>query len=108
MRTEKRVAARVKAARINPVPLIATGALILALAAAALPARAETVIKSYGISTFGDLKLPADFAHLPYVNPDAPKGGTYRWGEAGSYDSFNPFVTRAAPRSASLPWWSRR
>ena len=44
MRTEKRVAARVKAARINPVPLIATGALILALAAAALPARAETVI----------------------------------------------------------------
>ena len=92
MRTEKRVAARVKTARINPVPLIATGVLILALAAAALPARAETVIKSYGISTFGDLKLPADFAYLPYVNPDAPKGGEISEWSPGSFDSFNPYA----------------
>ena len=57
----------------------------------------EKVIVAHGISTFGDLKYPADFKHLDYVNPDAPKGGTYRWGEAGSYDSFNPYVTKGRP-----------
>jgi microcin C transport system substrate-binding protein len=30
---------------------------------------------SHGLSIFGDLALPADFTHFPYVNPDAPKGG---------------------------------
>ena len=58
----------------------ATGALILALAAHTLAAHAQDkVIVSHGISTFGDLKLPADFTHLPYVNPDAPKGGISGW-----------------------------
>lgn len=32
--------------------------------------------ETYGLSTFGDLALPRDFAHLPYVDPQAPKGGT--------------------------------
>ncbi len=31
--------------------------------------------ETHGLSIFGDLALPADFAHLPYVNPQAPKGG---------------------------------
>lgn len=31
----------------------------------------------HGMSAFGDLALPADFPHFPYVNPDAPKGGTF-------------------------------
>jgi microcin C transport system substrate-binding protein len=31
----------------------------------------------HGISAFGDLKYPADFAHFDYVNPDAPKGGFF-------------------------------
>ena len=31
----------------------------------------------HGISAFGDLKYPADFKHLDYVNPGAPKGGTF-------------------------------
>ena len=46
---------------------------------------------------YGDPALPPDFVSLPQVNPDAPKGGSYRWGEAGSYDSFNPFVTKGRP-----------
>jgi microcin C transport system substrate-binding protein len=74
------------------VPMAATGALILALAALALPARAETVITSHGISTFGDLRLPADFTHLPYANPDAPKGGEISEWAPGSFDSFNPYA----------------
>ncbi len=31
--------------------------------------------ESHGMSIFGDLKYPADFAHFDYVNKDAPKGG---------------------------------
>jgi len=51
----------------------------------------------HGIAMYGDPALPPDFVSLPQVNPDAPKGGSYRWGEAGSYDSFNPFVTKGRP-----------
>src|SRR6185437_13908525 len=31
----------------------------------------------HGLSSFGDLKYPADFPHLDYVNPGAPKGGLF-------------------------------
>ena len=31
----------------------------------------------HGISAFGDLKYPADFPHLDYVDPKAPKGGMF-------------------------------
>jgi len=31
----------------------------------------------HGISAFGDLKYPPDFAHFDYVNPNAPKGGVF-------------------------------
>ncbi|MER8385965.1 extracellular solute-binding protein [Mesorhizobium sp. M1428] len=50
-----------------------------AAAAAWLPGRAfatiPTGVKLHGLSAFGDLKYPPDFAHFDYVNPDAPKGG---------------------------------
>lgn len=39
-------------------------------------------------------KYPADFKHLDYVNPDAPKGGTLRTAATGSFDSFNPYIVR--------------
>ena len=100
MRTGKRTATRAVAARSMVGPVVVTGSLILALAAIALPARAETVIKSHGISTFGDLALPADFTHLPYANPDAPKGGEISQWSPGSFDSFNPYTI--AGNSAAL------
>jgi len=52
------------------------------------------MIKSHGISTFGELKYSADFPHLDYVNPDAPKGGEISiWG-FGSFDSMHPYTTK--------------
>lgn len=33
--------------------------------------------ETHGISAFGDLKYPADFKQLDYVNVDAPKGGLF-------------------------------
>ena len=32
----------------------------------------------HGLSTFGALKYEADFTHLEYANPNAPKGGKAR------------------------------
>ncbi|HEV2558355.1 MAG TPA: extracellular solute-binding protein [Microvirga sp.] len=49
------------------------------LASAALPRAAFAQAgeaESHGLSSFGDLALPADFRHFAYVNPQAPKGGT--------------------------------
>lgn len=76
------------------------GAAILgagALLAASGFARADshqTIIESHGYSFFGDLKYPADFPHLDYVNPDAPKGGEIsQWGQ-GTFDSFNLYTRK--------------
>ena len=73
---------------------------ILALAFMAAAAHAQT-IKSHGISTFGELSLPADFEYLPYVNPNAPKGGemSFAW-SSGSFDSMHPYSRKG--RSAVL------
>ena len=59
--------------------VLALGAGVLALAparrAAAIEAGGE--IETHGLSAFGDLKYPADFTHLGYVDPHAPKGGMF-------------------------------
>jgi len=71
-----------------------TGALLAVGAAlVALPGRAQdaTIITSHGYSTFGELKYPADFAHLDYVNPDAPKGGEISIWAQGTFDTMNPY-----------------
>ncbi|MGA2125378.1 MAG: ABC transporter substrate-binding protein, partial [Xanthobacteraceae bacterium] len=39
----------------------------------------EDETERHGLSAFGDLKYPADFHHVDYVNPLAPKGGTFSW-----------------------------
>ena len=39
-------------------------------------------------------KYPANFKHVEYVNPDAPKGGTFRKATFGSFDSLNPFINK--------------
>jgi microcin C transport system substrate-binding protein len=89
-----RSAVRTKAVdrRASVLQGMGAGFLAVMLAGYAVAARAETVITSHGISTFGDLRLPADFSHLPYVNPDAPKGGEISQWSPGSFDSFNPYA----------------
>jgi microcin C transport system substrate-binding protein len=46
----------------------------------------------HALSTFGDVKYPADFKRFDYVNPDAPKGGSVRQFELGTFDNFNIVV----------------
>ena len=42
----------------------------------------------------GEPALPATFTHMPYANPDAPKGGRLAQGILGTFDSLNPFIVR--------------
>src|ERR1700736_2473189 len=50
--------------------------------------------QSYAIAMHGVPALPADFAHMPYANPDAPKGGRLVQGILGTFDSLNPLIVR--------------
>ena len=74
------------------------GALALPLATSA-PQRfarvsAQTVeaVWRHGLSLFGEVKYPPDFAHFDYVNPQAPKGGRARQIALGTFDNFNMVV----------------
>jgi len=87
---------------------LGSGALIVGLAVAAGMARAQEapaggaaeVVVAHGISTFGELKYPADFPHLDYVNPEAPKGGEIAEWAPGGFDSMNPYSVKG--RAAAL------
>ncbi|MFY7959333.1 MAG: extracellular solute-binding protein [Elsteraceae bacterium] len=51
----------------------------------------------HGLAMHGAPKYPADFKHLDYMNPDAPKGGDVRFASIGTFDSLNPFILRGVP-----------
>ena len=75
----------------RPIVLALLGAAMAATAYAAEPE------PRHGLSTFGDLKYPANFTHFDYADPNAPKGGTLSLtGTAAklSFDSLNPFILK--------------
>jgi microcin C transport system substrate-binding protein len=61
--------------------------LAIALCAFATGAAADEWM--HAASLIGTPKYPADFKHFDYVNPDAPKGGTVRRSDTGTFDSLN-------------------
>ena len=77
-----------------------TGAALAVVMGIQSARAAEDVTISHGISTFGDLRYPADFAHLAYVNPNAPKGGEMSLATLGGFDSMNPYSIKG--RAAAL------
>lgn len=65
------------------------------------PANANTEpVCQHALTLYGETpKYPADFSHLDYVNPGAPKGGTLRQAALGTFDSLNPFIIQGTPAS---------
>lgn len=55
---------------------------------------------AHGIAMIGEPALPPDFTHLPYANPDAPKGGKITYGVVGTFESMNPFIVQGGTTSA--------
>ncbi|WP_457650410.1 extracellular solute-binding protein [Profundibacter sp.] len=65
----------------------------------------QKIIKSHGISTFGELKYPADFPYFDYVNPDAPKGGEFSTWGFGTFDSLTPYILKGNPATLSTAFF---
>lgn len=59
---------------------------------AALLASPASAAPQQGIAMHGEPALAPGFTHFPYVNPNAPEGGSLREALVGSFDSLNPFI----------------
>jgi peptide/nickel transport system substrate-binding protein len=78
---------------------LALGALLLVSS----PVFAEpTPIPTHGIAMHGEPALSPGFGHLPYANPDAPKGGRLTVGVQGTFDSLNPFNVKAGSAAQGI------
>ena len=78
---------------------------LAALVATASPRRAAEADEpppTYAIAMHGAPALAPDFAHLPYVNPDAPKGGRLALAYLGAFDSLNPYNVKALSTAQGL------
>ena len=75
--------------------LLAAGLLVATFQSAA------QATPQHGIAMHGEPALAVDFKNLPYVNPDAPQGGSLRQAITGSFDSLSPFIVKGAPVMAT-------
>src|SRR5579875_3829740 len=81
------------------------GVLGLAGARRAQAAAQPDVTISNGLTVLGKPKLPNGFPYFPYVNPNAPKGGSVTVAAVGNFDSFNPYILRGtAAQGLTGPW----
>ena len=88
-----------------------TGSTIRAFLCAALfllaAAAGQTLASAVGppagaIAMHGEPALPPGFDHLPYVNPQAPKGGELNLAYLGAFDSLNPYNVKALSTAQGL------
>lgn len=77
--------------------LIRAGALALLVSTVMFPAAAFASGAQHAIAMHGAPAMPADFTAMPYVKPDAPKGGRLTFGVPGTFDTVNPLVVRGLP-----------
>lgn len=55
-------------------------------------ALADSLPATHAIAMHGEPALAPGFAHLPYADPAAPRGGRITFGIQGTFDSLNPLV----------------
>jgi microcin C transport system substrate-binding protein len=80
-------------AALTPALGTLAGVPFIEMAKAQIAAQAPADLQwRHALSLFGDIKYPADFKRFDYVNPDAPKGGTVRQFQSGTFDNFNIVV----------------
>ncbi|NIR29488.1 MAG: ABC transporter substrate-binding protein [Gammaproteobacteria bacterium] len=70
-------------------------------------ARAEQVgdgdiIRAHAIALHGEPKYGPAFEHFDYVNPAAPKGGSVRLAQIGTFDNLNPFILKGSSAAGLL------
>lgn len=82
--------------------LLTLGAYSFAIAQAQ-DTEQQNIIKATALAEFGEPALADGFTHLPYANPDAPKGGSIVLSDFGTFDTLNPYVLKGQwPSSIGL------
>jgi microcin C transport system substrate-binding protein len=76
-------------------------ALLLAFLVLFQSPAAQAQAPVHALAMHGTPKYAADYKHLDYINPNAPKGGTFRQSVVGTYDSLNPFIVKGVPASGT-------
>ena len=82
--------------------VVGMGAGAVICVAAGARAQPADEAEHHGMSSFGDLKYPADFSHFDYVDPNAPKGGIFSQIGPGTiynqngqtFNSLNSYILR--------------
>jgi len=69
---------------------------------AATFARAQIAPPAGAIAMHGEPALKPGFLHLPYANPDAPKGGRLDLAFLGAFDSLNPYNVKSLTTAQGL------
>lgn len=73
---------------------------LLGIAAAtmvmALPVAQALAEPRHAIAMHGEPALGEDYAHLPYADPGAEKGGRIDYAVQGTFDSLNPFIVQGS------------
>jgi peptide/nickel transport system substrate-binding protein len=75
------------------VVFVAAG-LLAPVSVSLTPGGARAAEPRHAIAMHGEPAMPAGFTHLPYANPDAPKGGRLVQGVLGTFDSLNPLIVK--------------
>ena len=73
------------------------GVLAKALLVALIAVGSPLAWAAHAYAQFGDIKYPPGFAHFDYVNPEAPKGGSFSLVpplRISSFDKYNPYTLR--------------
>ena len=71
--------------------------IMLALAGLFVPVNASMAqepVWRHATALIEEPKYPEGFAHFEYANPEAPKGGTLKLSEEGTFDSFNAILAK--------------
>ncbi len=68
-------------------------------------AAAPDVTISNGLTVLGKPQLPNGFPYFPYVDPQAPKGGSVTLASVGNFDSFNPYILRGTAAQGMTGAW---
>jgi peptide/nickel transport system substrate-binding protein len=91
--TESNQRAALRVSRCSRVRSFFCGVLAFGISLATY-ASGVSAAESYAIAMHGAPALSANFTHMPYANPDAPKGGRLVQGLLGTFDSLNPLIVR--------------
>src|SRR5690348_3865109 len=86
--------------------ILAGGAALWVGAPAILRAQSSSKVHvGHGLAMHGEPRYGVDAGPPDFVNPDAPAGGSVKFGTLGTYDSLHPFTLKGVPAAGIGTLW---